>query len=79
VGYNLAQLLYSRGDYQRARSYIRTLNNSELANAESLWLGIKVEHRLNDTAALGQLGEQLRKRFPESRQRLALDRKAFDE
>jgi type IV pilus assembly protein PilF len=79
TGYNLAKLLYERGDYKRAEFYIRRINNSELANAESLWLGVKVEHRLNDTDAMNQLGEALRHRFPDSRQRAALDRKAFDE
>jgi type IV pilus assembly protein PilF len=79
TGYNLANLLYMRGDYTRAQFYIRRLNNSELANAESLWLGIKVENRMKDTIAMGQLSEQLRKRFPQSRERQALDRKAFDE
>jgi type IV pilus assembly protein PilF len=79
TGYNLAQLLYQRGEYQRAQFYIRRLNNSELANAESLWLGIKVEQHMNDQVAMQQLGEQLRKRFPQSKERQALDRRAFDE
>ena len=79
TGYNLSQILYQKGDYERARFYIRRINNSELANAESLWLGIKVENRLNDTLAVNQLGEQLRKRYPQSRERLSLDRRAFDE
>jgi type IV pilus assembly protein PilF len=34
TGYNLARILYQRGDYTRAQFYIRRLNNSELANAE---------------------------------------------
>jgi type IV pilus assembly protein PilF len=79
AGYNLSRVLYQRGDFQRAQFYIRRLNNSELANAESLWLGIKVENRMNDTAAMGQLSEQLRKRYPQSRERGSLDRRAFDE
>ena len=79
TGYNLARILYTKGDYQRAQFYIRRLNNSELANAESLWLGIKVENRMNDREAMGQLGEQLRKRFPQSKERKSLDRGAFDE
>lgn len=79
TGYNLARLLYQRGDYARAQFYIRRLNNSELANAESLWLGIKVEQRMNDTEAMNQLSEQLRKRFPQSRERQSLERRAFDE
>ena len=79
TGYNLSNLLYLRGDYTRAQFYMRRLNNSELANAETLWLGIKVEQRMNDTVAMEQLGDQLRKRFPQSRERVSFDRKAFDE
>jgi type IV pilus assembly protein PilF len=79
TGYNLARLLYQRGEFGRAQFYIRRLNNTELANAETLWLGIKVENRMNDNVAMGQLSEQLRKRFPQSRERQSLDRRAFDE
>ena len=79
TGYNLARLLFTRGDYKRAQFYIRRLNNSDLANAESLWLGIRVEQRMSDPAAMGQLSEQLRKRFPDSRERQALDRGAIQE
>lgn len=79
TGYNLAQLLYQRGDFERARFYIRRLNNSELANAESLWLGVKVERRMNDQVAMRQLGEQLKKRFGHSREAAAYERGAFDD
>jgi type IV pilus assembly protein PilF len=79
TGYNLAQLLYQRGEFTRAQFMIRRINNSELANAETLWLGVKVERRMNDTTAMQQLGEQLRKRYPQSRERASLDRGAFDE
>lgn len=79
TGYNLSQLLYNRADYSRAQFYIRRLNNSELANAESLWLGIKVERRLNNRQAMEQLASQLRRRFPQSREFLAYERGSFDE
>jgi len=79
TGYNLAGLLFRRGDFARAQFYIRRLNNSEFANAETLWLGIKVERRLNDPVAMGQLAEQLHKRFGQSREAAAYDRRAFDE
>lgn len=79
TGYNLAQLLYQRGDYARAQFYIRRLNNSELANAQSLWLGIKVERRMNNRQAMEQLASQLRRRFPPSRELLSYERGAFDE
>jgi type IV pilus assembly protein PilF len=79
TGYNLARILYQRGEYSRAQFYIRRLNNSELANAETLWLGIKVEQRMNDQQAMTQLSDVLRRRFPQSRERVSLDRRAFDE
>ncbi|MHB8948045.1 MAG: type IV pilus biogenesis/stability protein PilW [Rhodoferax sp.] len=79
TAYNLATLLFQRGDYVRAQFYIRRLNNSELANAESLWLGIKVEHQMNNRDAMLQLATQLQKRFPQSRQSASYERSAFDE
>ncbi len=79
TGYNLSRLMLQRGELVRAQFYIRRLNNSELANAESLWLGIRVERRLGDTAAMGQLADQLRRRFPQSREWAAYERGAFDE
>ncbi|MFD1710734.1 type IV pilus biogenesis/stability protein PilW [Ottowia sp. GY511] len=79
TAYNLSALLYKRGDYQRAQFYIRRLNNSELANAESLWLGIRVERRMNNRQAMEQLASQLRRRFPQSRELLAYERGAFDD
>ena len=79
TGYNLAALLFQRGDFTRAQFYIRRLNNTDLANAETLWLGIKVERRLGDRTAQQQLAEQLKKRFPKSREAAAYERGAFDE
>jgi type IV pilus assembly protein PilF len=79
TGYSLAKLLYQRGDNQKALFYIRRLNNSELANAESLWLGIKVERRMKNTIAMRQLGDVLRSRFGGSPQAAAYERGAFDE
>lgn len=79
TAFNLSQLLYNRGDYNRAQFYIRRLNNSDLANAESLWLGIKVERRMNNRQAMEQLASQLRRRFPQSRELLSYERGAFDE
>ncbi|HZY18664.1 MAG TPA: type IV pilus biogenesis/stability protein PilW [Ramlibacter sp.] len=79
IGYNLADLLYARGELPRAQFYIRRLNNSQLANAETLWLGIKVERKLGEQLAMNQLADQLKKRYPQSRQAALLDRGAFDE
>ncbi len=79
TGYNLASLLYQRGEFSRAQFYVRRLNNSELANAESLWLGAKVERRLQNNEATQQLVEQLKKRFPKSREAGLAERSAFND
>ena len=79
VGYHLASILLARGEARRAQFYIRRVNNGEFANAESLWLGVKVERALGDSVAMRQLGEQLHKRFPEAKETLAFERGAFDE
>jgi len=79
TGYNLANVLFTRGDFTRAQFYIRRLNNSELANAETLWLGIKTERNLNNRAAAAQLAEQLKKRFAQSPQAASFDKGNFND
>ncbi len=79
IGFNLSNLLMQRGDLARARFFIRRINNSQLANAESLWLGIRIEKRLRNNEAVSQLGLQLEKRFADAPQTAAWRRGAFDE
>lgn len=79
TAYNLSTLLFQRKEYSRAQFYVRRLNNSELANAESLWLGIKVERSMENRDAMLQLGGQLKKRFSQSRELAAFERSAFNE
>ena len=79
TAYNLSLLLFERGELARSQFYIRRLNNSELANAETLWLGIKIEQKLNNQQVVQQLGSQLKKRYGQSREAGAFDRGAFNE
>ena len=79
TAYNLSSLLFQRKEFSRAQFYVRRLNNSELANAESLWLGIKVERSMDNRDAMLQLGGQLKKRFSQSRELAAFERSAFNE
>ena len=79
TGYNLASLLYERNELSRAQFYIRRLNNSDLANAETLWLGIKTEKKMNNRESALQLGDQLKKRFAQSPQAASYERGAFNE
>jgi type IV pilus assembly protein PilF len=79
TAYNLSKLLYERGELLKAQFYIRRLNNSAMANSESLWLGIKVEQKLGNPEAVGQLASQLRKRFPQSKELAWFEKGTFNE
>lgn len=79
TAYNLSHLLYARGDLTRAQFYIRRLNNTELANAQTLWLGIKTEKKLNNQETMVQLGNQLKKRFAQSLEAAAYEKGLFNE
>ena len=80
VAFNLAEVLYRRGEYERARFYIRRVNAStEVSNAQSLWLAARIENRLGQLGARQELGQQLRRRFPGSREAVAFERGRYDE
>jgi type IV pilus assembly protein PilF len=77
---NLAEVLLRRGDYERARFYIRRINSQpDLSNAQTLWLATRIEHKLGNQNGVATFGKQLRDRFPQSREAFALQRGAFDE
>jgi len=79
VGFNLASVLAQREEWSRAQFYIRRVNNSPSASAETLWLGIKIERKLNNREAVAQLGGQLQRRFPQSREASAYERGNFND
>lgn len=80
TAYNLSEVLYRRGDLDRARFYIRRVNAMpEAANAQSLWLAIRIERRLGNAADVRTLGTQLRDRYPQSTETLLYERGRFDD
>ncbi|PAT33651.1 type IV pilus biogenesis/stability protein PilW [Vandammella animalimorsus] len=79
VAYNLASMLYHAGRVADAQTYLRRLNGSDLANAETLWLGIKVENALGRRDRVRELGSVLAHRFPNSREFALYERGAFYE
>jgi type IV pilus assembly protein PilF len=77
---NLADLLYRRGDFQRARFYVGRVNEvRELSNAESLWLAARIENKLGNRAGVSNFGGQLRARYPSSREALRYEKGLFDD
>jgi len=80
VAVNLAEVLYRRGQYERARFYIKRVNSQpDQSTAQTLWLGVRIENRAGNRAQMADLANQLRNRFPQSREAAALDRGQFDE
>ncbi len=79
AGYNLATLLFRREEFGRAQFYLRRLNSGEYANEETLWLAAKTEMKLNNRDAANELGAQLVRKYPGSRQARAFQRQAFNE
>jgi type IV pilus assembly protein PilF len=79
IGYNLASLNAQRQNWSRAQFYIRRINNGSQSSAETLWLGIKVERQLGNKEAMDQLGDQLTRRFPDSKEAAAFGRGNFND
>lgn len=77
--FNLANLLFQRQELIRAQFYIRRLNGSDFANAESLWLAAKIEKRLGNNEGVLQLADRLKKRFSGSPELVLFERGAFNE
>lgn len=80
IAVNLADVLYRRGELERARFYIRRVNNApQLTNAETLWLAARIEHKIGNTSGAMDYGNQLKRRYPNSREAAAFERGAFND
>ena len=80
TGFSLAEVLYRRQDFTRARFYIGRVNgDAEAVNAQSLWLALRIERKLGAAAAERVLADQLRKRFPQSPEAVLLEGGRFDD
>lgn len=80
TAYNLSEVLYRRGEYERARFYIRRVNaQPEMSNSQTLWLAARIERRMGNSSAMEDYNRQLRERFPQSTEALQLERGRFDE
>jgi type IV pilus assembly protein PilF len=77
---NLAEVLYRRGEADRARFYIRRVNSvPDVVNAQTLWLAARIEKKLGNLQGVTEAGEQLRNRFPQSLEAKAYERSQFDD
>ena len=77
---NLSEVLFQRGNFERARFIIRRVNaQSEVSNAQTLWLAARIENKLGNVQAAQSLGKELRDRFPQSPEAGAFEHRRFDE
>ncbi|MCB1998189.1 MAG: type IV pilus biogenesis/stability protein PilW [Burkholderiaceae bacterium] len=79
TAFNLAEVLFGLGELERARFYLRRLNEQPAtSNAQTLWLAARVEHRLGNIVGARTLGDELRRRFPQSAEALRFEQGRFD-
>lgn len=74
----LARLRYQRGEVAEARNLVVQYNRLVEPSAESLWLGVRIERQLGDRTAETGLAEQLRRRFPGSREYQSLQKGVYE-
>ncbi|MCW5633825.1 MAG: type IV pilus biogenesis/stability protein PilW [Rubrivivax sp.] len=80
TAYNLSEVLLRRGELERARFYVRRINQvPEAVTSQSLWLAARIERRLGNLDGVRDFGRQLRERFPQSPETLQFERGRFDD
>lgn len=79
IAINYADVLFQRGEYDRARFYAKRVNaDPQQVSAQSLWLAARIEYRAGDKQAADDFGKQLRAKFPTSREAIEFDQGKFD-
>lgn len=76
--YQLADLAYASSNYASAQGYLRTLAQAGQANAEVLWLAVRVERKVGNANGEASYAQQLRKNFPDSKEAAALQAGRFE-
>lgn len=70
--YQMADIAYARGDYAAAKTYLNRFTQTGSANAEVLWLGVRVERKVGDRNSEATYALQLSRNFPNSKEARAL-------
>jgi type IV pilus assembly protein PilF len=80
TGVNLAEVLYQRQAYERARFYIGRVNDvADSVNPQTLWLATRIERKLGQESGVRLYGERLRERFPQSPEAALFEQGKFDD
>jgi type IV pilus assembly protein PilF len=75
--FHLGELNLKRGNLEQARFYAQRLLSTYPPSAETLWLALRIDHRLGDRAGINSLSTQLKRQFPASREADLLQKGAF--
>lgn len=70
--FNLADIYFKRANDSEAKKYITQFFRIASPTLDSLWLGIRIEHRLGNRSDEASYALQLRKMFPDSPEAQAL-------
>ncbi len=79
ISANLAYVHWKLGDANQARFYLERVQQSDLVNAQTLWIAIKVSHGMNNQKSETELATQLRRAYPKSPEYAAYLRGAFND
>ena len=74
----LGQIRYRQGSLDDARKLVSRYNRIVEPTAESLWLALRIEHKLGERVAESSFANQLRRRFAASREYQQLQRGEYD-
>lgn len=74
----LGQIRYRQGSLEEARKMVGRFNRLVTPTAESLWLAVKIERKLGERIGEASFANQLRRRYPDSREYQALQRGEYD-
>jgi type IV pilus assembly protein PilF len=66
--YQLTDISFQRGAFAQAKAYLTRLEQLATPSAEVLWLALRIERGLGDRNSAASYGQQLRRRFPDSRE-----------
>lgn len=77
--WHMADLNFRHGNYVEAQRYLDAFMKGTGQTRESLWLAVRIAHRLGNRDAEGNHGAQLKLRFPDSREAQAYRNGQFDE
>lgn len=80
IAVNLSEVLFRNRELERARFYVKRVNDQpEQANAQSVWLQLRVERKLGHSGVVDDLALILRRKYPQSPETQALDAGRYED